>query len=282
MRVAAREGFKPSTPTIIDLNLEQTAAPSGLSSSAATTSASSDGIITGTTAALEYKLSGTTKYTAAKATETTGLLAGTYQVRYAAKYGYNPSPTTDVVITSTKAAFADVAETSWYYPAINFLAAKKIAGGTDEDLFSPNDKLTRGQFITLLLKAYGIAPEENAKDNFADAGSTYYTPYLAAAKRLNIAGGVGDNQFAPNQNISREELFTLLHRSLGVLGKLPKGNTAATLSSFTDANQIAGFAQEAFKSLVESGILTGNNAQLNPKDLSTRAEAAQVLYNLLK
>ncbi|MNR10160.1 Endo-1,4-beta-xylanase A precursor [compost metagenome] len=105
---------------------------------------------------------------------------------------------------------------------------------------------------------------------------------MAAAKRLNIAGGVGDNQFAPNQSISREELFTLLHRSLGALNLLPKGQTTATLSSFSDAGQIAGFAQEAFKSLVESGILTGDNGKLNPHNLSTRAEAAQVLYNLLK
>ncbi|NQX63979.1 S-layer homology domain-containing protein [Paenibacillus qinlingensis] len=282
VRVAAKTGFKPSPSTIIDLNLEQPAAPTGLGTAAATTSLSLDGKITGTTAQLEYKLSGTTKYTAAKATETTGLSTGKYQVRYAAKYGYNPSPATDVVISYTKSAFVDVPESAWHDQAINYLAANKIAGGTDETHFSPNDKLTRGQFITLLLKAYGIAPEENAKDNFADAGNTYYTPYLAAAKRLNIAGGVGDNQFAPNQSISREELFTLLHRSLGVLNKLPKGNGTATLSSFTDADQIAGFAQEAFKSLVEGGILTGDNAKLNPQNLSTRAEAAQVLYNLLK
>jgi hypothetical protein len=36
----------------------------------------------------------------------------------------------------------------------------------------------------MLLKAYDIAPDTNAKDNFTDVPKTYYTGYLAAAKRL--------------------------------------------------------------------------------------------------
>lgn len=43
----------------------------------------------------------------------------------------------------------------------------------------------------MLMKAYGIAPDTNPEDNFADAGDTYYTGYLAAAKRLGISAGVG-------------------------------------------------------------------------------------------
>ena len=48
--------------------------------------------------------------------------------------------------------------------------------------FSPESTLTRGQFIVLLLRAHGIAPAENSSENFADAGNTWYTGYLAAAK----------------------------------------------------------------------------------------------------
>jgi hypothetical protein len=44
----------------------------------------------------------------------------------------------------------------------------------------------------MLMKAYGIAPDTNPEDNFADAGDTYYTGYLAAAKRLGISAGVGN------------------------------------------------------------------------------------------
>ncbi|GGG64107.1 S-layer homology domain-containing protein [Paenibacillus radicis (ex Gao et al. 2016)] len=177
--------------------------------------------------------------------------------------------------------FADVAPTAWYANAVHYLAAREIANGTDETHFSPNATITRGQFIVLLLNAYGIQADSNAADNYSDAGNTYYTPYLAAAKRLGIANGTGDNQFEPNKAISRQDLFTLLHRSLTVLGELPAEKTNATIASYTDANQIAGYAAEAFKALVEGGVVSGSNNKLNPLGVTTRAEAAQVIYNLL-
>jgi hypothetical protein len=55
----------------------------------------------------------------------------------------------------------------------------------------------------MLIRAYGISPDDNPADNFVDAGNTYYTGYLAAAKRLGITKGIGDNQFAPEQAITR-------------------------------------------------------------------------------
>jgi len=64
----------------------------------------------------------------------------------------------------------------------------------------------------MLLKAYEIAPDTSPADNFSDAGNTYYTGYLASAKRLGISGGVGNNMFAPDKNITRQEMFTLLSK----------------------------------------------------------------------
>jgi len=72
-----------------------------------------------------------------------------------------------------------------------------------------------------------------------------------------------------------------LYRSLVALGELPSEKTAATLAGFSDAGQIAGYAQEALQALVERGVVTGANGKLNPKEVTTRAEAAQVIYNLL-
>ncbi|WP_127587230.1 S-layer homology domain-containing protein [Paenibacillus koleovorans] len=279
-RYSATASSKASPFTTVDLNLEQ-AAPAGLTGAAATTAAVADGKIVGTSALLEYRPAGTDKFTAAKASETGGLAAGKYEVRAAAKYGYSAGPVSAVTVGVAQSAFADVAATAWYYPAVNALVAKKIASGTDDTHFSPDSSITRGQFIVLLLKAYGIAGEENAKDNFADAGSTYYTPYLAAAKKLGIAEGSEGNQFQPEREITREQLFTLLHRSLGKLNKLPAATTSTTVASFSDAAQISSYALEAFRVFVAGGVVQGSDGKLNPAGLSTRAEAAQVLYNLL-
>lgn len=180
-----------------------------------------------------------------------------------------------------KTLFSDVLPGTWYYEGVNFIAEKGITTGTGDGKFSPEAKLTRGDFLVMLMKAYGIAPDTDTADNFSDAGNTYYTGYLAAAKRLGITGGIGNNLFAPGREITRQEMFTLLHNSLKAIGQLPQGSTGKSLSDFSDAGQIAPWAQEAMALLVGTGTVSGSNGLLSPEDTTTRAQMAQVLYNLL-
>jgi uncharacterized repeat protein (TIGR02543 family) len=181
-----------------------------------------------------------------------------------------------------KVSFTDVSSTAWYANAVTFLAARGITSGTTATTFGPDATLTRGQFITMLLRAYGVSAVTNPTDNFSDAGSTYYTGYLAAAKKLGITTGVGGNKFAPEKAITRQEMFTLLYNALKVLGKLPSGTSGKTLSGFADAGSIASWAQNAMTTLVKTGTVTGSGGKLNPTGATTRAEMAQVLYNLLR
>ena len=120
-----------------------------------------------------------------------------------------------------KINFTDVDDSAWYAGAVTFLAARDITSGTTATTFSPDATLTRGQFITLLMRAFDMAADKSTANNFSDAGNTYYTGYLAAAKRLGITSGVGDNKFAPEQAITRQEMFTMLYNALKSLDKLP-------------------------------------------------------------
>jgi hypothetical protein len=106
--------------------------------------------------------------------------------------------------------YGDIPAGAWYGKAVSFLAARDITTGTGDDNFSPSEKLTRGQAIVILMNAYSISPEENLKDNFTDAGNTWYTKYLATARRLGLSAGVGNNLFAPEKEITRQEMFTML------------------------------------------------------------------------
>lgn len=112
-------------------------------------------------------------------------------------------------VAYNRVSFSDVPAGAWYADAVSFIAARDITSGTGDGSFSPEAKLTRGQFMVMLMRAYGIAPDTNPEDNFSDAGNTYYTGYLAAVKRLSISAGVGDNLFAPEKEITRQEMFTL-------------------------------------------------------------------------
>lgn len=181
-----------------------------------------------------------------------------------------------------KISFKDVVDGAWYSKAVGFISARGITTGTGDGKFSPEGKLTRGQFLTMVMKAYGIKADENPADNFTDAGNKFYTGYLAAAKRLGISDGVGNNKFAPDKEITREEMFTLLYNTLKLISELPAGNSGKSLNEFSDTNDIAAWAKPAMSMFVENGILSGNLGRLSPKDTTNRAQMAQVLYNLIK
>ena len=203
---------------------------------------------------------------------------------------YDPA-TGSVIFTTThfshyavgynKVNFKDVPGDAWHNKAVSFIAARGITTGTGSGIFSPDANLNRGDFLVLLMRAYGISPDANPEDNFFDAGNTYYTGYLAAAKRLGISTGVGNNMFAPGKEITRQEMSTLLYNALKVIGRLPQGDSGKGLSDFTDDGQISPWSKKAMTVLVETGTIGGSNGKLHPMSTTTRAEIAQVLYNLM-
>lgn len=87
--------------------------------------------------------------------------------------------------------------------------------------------------------------------------------------------------FAPGKQITRQEMFTLLYNALKVIEELPEGSSGKSLSYFSDAGEIAPWANNAMKLLVETGTIGGSGGKLTPTDTTNRAQMAQVLYNLL-
>lgn len=180
-----------------------------------------------------------------------------------------------------KINFVDVAPNSEYSKAINFIAARGITTGTGGAKFSPDSTITRGQFMVMLMKAYGIQPDEEGRENFSDAGSTYYTNYLSAAKRLGLTNGTGNNTFSPEKEITQQEMINLLYKTLKIMGKLPTAEKGKDLTGFSDASQVAPWAKEGMALFTKAGILTGKAGKLEPTKKASRAQMAQVLYNLL-
>jgi len=177
--------------------------------------------------------------------------------------------------------FKDVSSGAWYRDAVSFIASREITTGVAEDKYGPAEKLTRGQFMVILMKTYGIGPDHSNGTNFSDAGEAYYTGYLAAAKRLGLSAGVGNNLFAPERKISRQELFTLIYQVLKNINKLPEGDSSKTLADFSDSIELSVWAKDAVNLFVEQGVISGSNGKLSVKGDVTRAQLAQVIYNLL-
>jgi len=127
---------------------------------------------------------------------------------------------------------------------VNYIAARGVTNGTSAEVFSPNAKLMRGEFIVMLMRAFEINPDDDTSFNFSDGGSTYYTGYLAAAKRLGLADGVGNNRFAPERDITRQEMFALLYKTLKNINRIPQGSSSNGIYDFSDAGQIESWAMD--------------------------------------
>ncbi len=209
---------------------------------------------------------------------------------------FKTSHFSNFVIGHNPVSFSDVRADAWYKDAVDFIAARGITSGTGDGIYSPDMQLTRGQFMVLLMNAYQIEPAGGSADsaensdntgnnedtgNFTDAGNTYYTNYLAAAKSLGISNGVGNNMFAPDKEITRQEMFVLLYNGLQLIDELPAATNDKQLGAFNDAGQVASWATEAMSALVRSGVVSGSDNGLSPAETTTRAQMAQVLYNLL-
>lgn len=176
--------------------------------------------------------------------------------------------------------FIDVHEWAWYRDAVKFIAAREITKGVDVTRFGPTQYLTRGQFIVMLLKAYDIEPENESSVNFADAGATYYTPYLAAAKKIGIASGVGQNLYLPEKMISMQEIYALLHKTMILTGYIPNLNKSSEIN--LESSDVAAWAIPYIEEMIARGVITqeGQIEKLNHNAL--RLDMADILYRALR
>lgn len=177
--------------------------------------------------------------------------------------------------------FSDVEKDNWYNKAVGFIAARNITTGTSKGIFSPENNLTRSQFLVMVMRAYGINLDDTIADNFQDAGDTYYTNYLSTAKKLGISKGTGNNLFEPEKQITRQEMFVMLYNALSLINQLPEGNEGKMLSDFNDENSVATWAKEPLQAFTKAKVVEGSENKLNPQANATRAEMAQLIYNLL-
>ena len=175
--------------------------------------------------------------------------------------------------------FDDVSETAWYGPAVRYVTEQQLFRGTGDRCFSPEASMTRGMFVTVLGRLAGVDPTRYPVSYFRDVPSgAYYSPYVQWAASFEIVNGVGDDHFAPNAAVTREEIAAILYRFAGATGNddtvLP-----GFLDFFTDGDQLHSWAKAPMEWAVSHGILAGYQGRLTPRNDSTRAQVAQIFLN---
>lgn len=186
------------------------------------------------------------------------------------------SPITDNN-TSKKDVFTDMADAKWAETAVNYLYEKGIVSGKTKSEFYPNDNITRAEFVKLLVMASGETLDANTKV-FGDVNvSDWYYAYVNKAYAMGLVKGDEKGNFNPNAQITREDMATMIYRLIG------NGETKGDVNVFTDAVNISDYAKNAVSYLYASNIINGmGDGSFSPKSMATRAQAAQIIYNIVK
>jgi hypothetical protein len=169
----------------------------------------------------------------------------------------------------------------WAYDAIKFAVENGLFNGTSDTTFSPNVAMNRGMFVTVIGRMEGIDATGYATAAFSDtAAGSYYTPYAAWASANGIVQGVGGGLFAPTQEITRQEMATMLNNY--VKFKNIKLSSDAQVT-FADDDAIASWAKDGVYALAFAGILNGvGDNNYAPTKTATRAEVATMLMRFVQ
>ena len=177
--------------------------------------------------------------------------------------------------------FRDVSETDWFYKAVMYVSDNGLMSGVDADKFGPSWNTTRGMITTILWRMEGkpAAGEVPFTDVKADM---YYADAIAWAAEKGIVSGY-DEPFGPDDNITREQLASILWRYAKYKGYDVSVGEDTNILSYEDAFNISEYAIPAMQWACGAGIISGNDdGTLNPGGHAQRAHAAQMLMKFLE
>ena len=178
-----------------------------------------------------------------------------------------------------KNPFNDVGKDDWFYDSVRYANENGLMKGISNTEFAPENDITRAMFVTVL---YRIENEpQTAAAAFIDIESgSYYEKAVAWASNNGIIFGISENQFAPDDNITREQMAAIIYRYATF-----KGYDITTSGSiaYTDNGDISDYAKDAVIWAAEKSVMSGMaDGSFAPGSNATRAQAAAVFMRILE
>ena len=182
------------------------------------------------------------------------------------------------------ANFSDVSESHWAYVPITTLADEGVISGYPDSTFQPEGSVTREEFSAMLVKALN-------QQGFEPSGCVPYTDMCQGmwsysdVNRINdleLVVGYPDNTFKPGADITKTEAMIVLANTLN--GCLNAQEQKRALTTFEDGSSVQCWAKKDVSKAVKNDIYVKypDPKMLEPNKKATRAEIADLLYNLRK
>ena len=176
-----------------------------------------------------------------------------------------------------ESTFTDIKETDWHYSAVKYVYENNLMSGTDKG-FEPDSKMTRAMLVSVLFRLSGDGKAET-DIAFGDVeDGKWYTDGILWAASCGIVSGVGDNNFAPDSEITREQMAVILYNFAMYKKQADSKARSEKVSEFEDYGEVSDYAKEAISWANAEGFISGeSDSTLNPKNSATRAQIASIL-----
>ncbi len=177
--------------------------------------------------------------------------------------------------------FEDVKERDWFFDSVLYAHHRGLLLGTSDTTFEPHTITTRAMIPTILYRMEG-SPDVSENPGFSDVGpGLWYTDGIWWSAENQIVLGLENGTFAPDAQITREQLAVMLYRYAGY--KRWDVSGSEDLSVFSDGEEVSQWALEAIRWAVGSSLMRGKgDGVLDPKGPALRSEVATILMNLIE
>ena len=178
----------------------------------------------------------------------------------------------------TETTFADVKKDNWHYEYVKYVYERGLMQGTGNG-FEPDGNMSRAMLVTVLYRMANPQSNEN-KHSFSDVPKgQWYSDAIAWASANGIVNGVSKTEFAPDSDISREQMALIIYRFAKMQGY--DANDKADISNFRDTDDVSDWALDAFKWTNKKELINGTSeTTLSPKAMATRAQVAAIIMRL--
>lgn len=178
-------------------------------------------------------------------------------------------------------AFIDLDTGAWYHEAVDYVLNNSYFRGTGKNIFEPDGDMTRAMFVTVLSRIEGIDSDNYTGSAFDDVETgTWYSPAVKWASEKGIVLGINDNEFNPEGKVTREQMAAIMYRYAGYKGIDISNVNTTKYNSFSDTDEVSGWAADALAWAADRGIINGmGDGTISPGRPSSRAQVAQIIRN---
>ena len=174
--------------------------------------------------------------------------------------------------------FKDVDTKAWYAEAVTAAVDNGLLYGKSATVIDPNGDMTRAEMAAIINRSFGCYKTADISQYKDVVKSKWYYKDVALAVQMGTYNGRSSSSMAPDSPITRQEAMTVVARAL----ELDYDAYVKTdLSKFSDRDKISTWALPYVRAMVGADYIHGRTKGLEPLDNITRAEFAQIFYNII-